>query len=90
MSIPLIDQPFGRAFDIVRTPLTTSFNAGTSLQALMARLAHASPQAAMVYQRASLARDVAIAERLAQMAEAPGLTATGTELPAPAPGNRGR
>ena len=56
----------------------------------MARLAHASPQAAMVYQRASLARDVAIAERLAQMAEAPGLTATGTELPAPAPGNRGR
>ena len=41
----------------------------------MARLGHASPQAAMVYQHASLVRDVVIAERLARMAEAAGLTA---------------
>lgn len=51
----------------------------------MACLGHASPQAAMVYQHASLARDVVIAERLAQMAERAGLAPAPAARPRPAP-----
>jgi len=56
---------------------TLAAQTGATTNELMARLGRASPQAAMVYEHASLARDVVIAECLAQMAERAG--------PAPAP-----
>ncbi len=51
MSIPLIDQPFGRAFDIVRTPLTTSLKSRVPVKVVSERLGHATPAFTMtVYQ----------------------------------------
>ena len=64
-----------RFHDLRHAAGTLAAQAGATTKELMARLGHASPQAAMVYQHASLARDVVIAQRLAQMAEAAGLTA---------------
>jgi integrase len=67
-----------RFHDLRHSAGTLAAQTGATTKDLMARLGHASPQAAMVYQHASLARDVVIAERLAQMAERAGLA------PAPA------
>ena len=58
-----------RFHDLRHAAGTLAAQTGATTKELMARLGHASPQAAMVYQHASLARDVVIAERLAQMAE---------------------
>ncbi len=63
-----------RFHDLRHAAGTLAAQTGATTKELMARLGHASPQAAMVYQHASLARDVVIAERLAQMAEAAGMT----------------
>lgn len=59
-----------RFHDLGHAAGTLAAQTGATTKELMARLGHASPQAAMVYQHASLARDVVIAQRLAQMAEA--------------------
>lgn len=67
-----------RFHDLRHSAGTLAAQTGATTKELMARLGHASPQAAMVYQHASLARDVVIAERLAQMAERAG------RAPAPA------
>jgi len=62
-----------RFHDLRHAAGTLAAQTGATTKELMARLGHASPQAAMVYQHASLTRDVVIAERLAQMAERTGL-----------------
>ncbi len=68
-----VHLPVRQAFDIVRTSLTTSTRTGATTKELMARLGHASPQAAMVYQHASQDRDRVIADGLAAMAADAGL-----------------
>ena len=45
--------PTTKAFDIVRTSLTTSFNRGMSLEAVAALLGHRSPKMTCVYARIS-------------------------------------
>jgi hypothetical protein len=62
-----------RFHDLHHAAGTLAAQTGATTKELMARLGHASPQAAMVYRHASLARDVVIAERLAQRAERAGL-----------------
>jgi integrase len=50
--------------DLRHTGSTWSAQSGTTLKELMARIGHASPQAAMVYQQATRDRDQAIAAAL--------------------------
>lgn len=49
--------------------LITSTSTGASTKELMARMGHASARAALIYQHASEARDVVIAEGLSAMVE---------------------
>jgi integrase len=46
---------------------TLASNTGARLRELMARLGHASPQAALIYQHATAERDRAIADALGEM-----------------------
>ena len=57
-----------RFHDLRHTAGTLAAQTGATTKELMARLGHASPQAAMVYQHAADDRDRLIADRLAQMA----------------------
>jgi integrase len=62
-----------RAHDLRHTAGTLAARTGATTKELMARLGHASPRAAMIYQHATDERDRVIAERLADMAAAAGL-----------------
>jgi hypothetical protein len=56
-------------YDLRHPGHTLAAATGASTKELMARMGHASARAALIYQHASSARDVAIAERLSAMAE---------------------
>jgi len=58
-----------RFHDLRHTAGTLAARTGATTKELMARLGHASPQAAMVYQHAAEDRDQLIAERLTVMTE---------------------
>jgi integrase len=58
-----------RFHDLRHTAGTLAARTGATTKELMARLGHASPQAAMVYQHAAEDRDRLIAERLTAMTE---------------------
>lgn len=62
-----------RFHDLRHTAGTLAAQTGATTKELMARLGHASPRAAMVYQHATGDRDRLIAERLAQMTADAGL-----------------
>ena len=60
--------------DLRRTGNTLAAATGASTKELMARMGHASPRAALIYQHATRERDMAIADALDQLigrAEAP-------------------
>lgn len=69
-----------RWHDLRHTAGTLAARTGATTKELMARLGHASPRAAMVYQHASEDRDRIIADRLAAMAVDEGLVADTNEL----------
>jgi integrase len=62
-----------RFHDLRHTAGTLTARTGATTKEIMARLGHASPRAAMVYQHATEDRDRLIAERLAAMATEAGL-----------------
>ncbi|HUZ44654.1 MAG TPA: tyrosine-type recombinase/integrase [Acidimicrobiales bacterium] len=64
-----------RFHDLRHTAGTLAARTGATTKELMARLGHASPRAAMVYQHAAEDRDRLIADRLDLMAEESGLAA---------------
>lgn len=64
-----------RFHDLRHTAGTLAAQTGASTKELMARLGHASPQAAMIYQHAASDRDRRIADHLARMASDAGLWA---------------
>lgn len=64
-----------RFHDLRHTAGTLAAQTGATTKELMARLGHASPRAAMVYQHAAEDRDRLIAERLDAMASESGLAA---------------
>jgi integrase len=74
-----------RFHDLRHTAGTLAAQTGASTKELMARLGHASPQAAMVYQHAASDRDRRIADHLTRMATDAGLV-PGPELPPTRPG----
>ena len=55
--------------DLRHTGNTLAASTGASTKELMARMGHASARAALIYQHASEARDVVIAEGLSAMVE---------------------
>jgi integrase len=59
-----------RFHDLRHTAGTLAAQTGATTKELMARLGHASPRAALIYQHATAARDRLIAERLAAMTDA--------------------
>jgi Phage integrase family len=61
------DVPTLRFHDLRHVGNTLASNTGASLRELMARMGHASPQAALIYQHATAERDRAIADALGQM-----------------------
>lgn len=61
-----------RLHDLRHTAGTLAARTGATTKELMARLGHASPNAAMIYQHASADRDRRIADGLADMADAAG------------------
>lgn len=62
-----------RLHDLRHTAGTLAARTGATTKELMARLGHASPNAAMIYQHAAADRDRRIAEGLAAMTDAAGL-----------------
>ncbi len=70
-----------RWHDLRHTAGTLAARTGATTKELMARLGHASPRAAMVYQHASEDRDRLIAERLGAMAVEAGLVTAAGEAP---------
>lgn len=62
-----------RFHDLRHTAGTLAARTGATTKELMARLGHASPQAAMIYQHAAADRDQRIADGLAEMAREAGL-----------------
>jgi integrase len=61
-----------RFHDLRHTGNTLAASTGASTKELMARMGHASPRAALIYQHSSIDRDKAIAAALSALAEAPG------------------
>jgi integrase len=61
------EVPTLRFHDLRQVGNTLASNTGANLRALMARMGHASPQAALVYQHATAERDRAIADALGEM-----------------------
>lgn len=61
------DVPTLRFHDLRHVGNTLASNTGANLRELMARMGHASPQAALVYQHATAERDRAIADALGEM-----------------------
>lgn len=62
-----------RFHDLRHTGNTLAAATGASTKELMARMGHASPQAALIYQHASEERDRVIAEALSEMASRAGV-----------------
>lgn len=62
-----------RVHDLRHTAGTLAARTGATTKEFMARLGHASPNAAMIYQHAAADRDRRIAEGLAAMTDAAGL-----------------
>jgi integrase len=63
-----VGRPDLRFHDLRHTGATLAAATGATLAELMARLGHSTPQAAMRYQHATTARDVAIADALSEFA----------------------
>lgn len=63
-----------RVHDLRHTAGTLAARTGATTKELMVRLGHASPNAAMIYQHAAADRDRRIADGLADMADAAGLS----------------
>jgi integrase len=61
--------PSLRLHDLRHTAATLAATTGASTKELMARLGHASPRAALIYQHATRDRDVAIADALSDLVE---------------------
>jgi integrase len=61
------DVPTLRFHDLRHVGNTLAANTGANLRELMARMGHASPQAALIYQHATKERDRAIADALGRM-----------------------
>jgi integrase len=61
------DVPTLRFHDLRHVGNTLASNTGASLRELMARMGHASPQAALIYQHTTAERDRAIADALGEM-----------------------
>jgi integrase len=61
------DVPTLRFHDLRHVGNTLASNTGANLRELMARMGHASPQAALIYQHATAERDRAIADALGEM-----------------------
>jgi hypothetical protein len=59
-----------RFHDLQHVGNTLASDTGANLRQLMARMGHATPQAALIYQHAAAERDRAIADTLGQMIEA--------------------
>lgn len=59
----------GGAFDRVGISVCTSSTTGASTKELMARMGHASPRAALIYQHATKDRDASIAAALSDLVE---------------------
>jgi integrase len=84
-----------RFHDLRHAAGTLAAQTGATTKEIMARLGHASPRAAMVYQHASEDRDRLIADKLGQMATEAGLagsptpTTTITRRAMPEPGRDG-
>jgi len=57
--------------DLRHTGNTLAAATGASTKELMARMGHASPRAALIYQHATVERDVAIAEAISRMVDEP-------------------
>lgn len=62
--------PVLRFHDLRHVGNTLASDTGANLRQLMARMGHATPQAALIYQHATDERDRAIADALGQMIEA--------------------
>jgi integrase len=62
-----VDVPTLRFHDLRHVGNTLASNTGANLRELMARMGHASPQAALIYQHATAERDRAIADALGEM-----------------------
>ena len=77
-----------RFHDLRHTAGTLAAQTGATTKELMARLGHASPQAAMVYQHAASDRDRRTAEGLAEMALEEGVDDGSDEADAPAEAGR--
>jgi len=77
-----------RFHDLRHTAGTLAAQTGATTKGLMARLGHASPQAAMVYQHAASDRDRRTAEGLAEMALEEGVDDGSDEADAPAEAGR--
>ena len=63
------DVPLLHFHDLRHLGNTLASNTGANLRELMARMGHASPQAALIYQHATAERDRAIADALGAMIE---------------------
>lgn len=61
------DVPRLRFHDLRHVGNTLASNTGANLRELMARMGHASPRAALIYQHATAERDRAIADALGEM-----------------------
>jgi integrase len=59
--------PTLRFHDLRHVGNTLASNTGANLRELMARMGHASPQAALLYQHATAERERAIADALGEM-----------------------
>jgi integrase len=62
-----VDLPNLHFHDLRHTGNTLAAATGASTKELMARMGHASPRAALIYQHATVERDVAIAEAISRM-----------------------
>jgi integrase len=61
------DVPTLRFHDLRHVGNTLASNTGANLRELMARMGHASPQAALIYQHSTAERDRVIADALGEM-----------------------
>jgi len=67
----VIGKPGLHFHDLRHTGATMAAQAGATTKELMARMGHASPRAALIYQHATQERDAELARRLSEMAALP-------------------
>ena len=77
--------PGVRPHDLRHTGNTLAAATGASTRELMARLGHASPRAALIYQHATRDRDAVIAAALGELMTAPRTTVTPLRVPGATP-----